>query len=417
MLAANPITFDGRVLRHAQTLAAAGHTVRVVGVLGPRDRDTEVPEGLGFSSLRLDRRRRGLLPRLLWASSALRQRAALRLCSLVPDTWEAGSGEALAALAAMAVATSAPELAATAAWLDCDVIHCNDLSTLPAGAWAARLRGRRYLYDAHELYVDEHPDLTADERRARARAEGHYIRGAAAVMTVNTLIAGDLVARYGIAPPTVLRNLPPRSTVPPPDQRPLGVAGRLRLLYHGAHLGLEQHGTDDILRAMARLRDRLDLLLVLRGGLTDEAAVRLRARIAELGLTDRVRICPPVPGAEALVRAAFTDGAEVGLAVHPPLCQSYRFTTSSKVYEYQAAGLAVVATDLIGNRLSVAEGAGAFYAAGDDAGLADVLLRLGQDPALRRQMQCMAAAFAERELCWEREREKLLAVYRDLAPR
>lgn len=418
MLVANPITFDGRVLRHAETLAAVGHAVTVVGVLGPRDVAAPLPANLPFRALRLVRQPRGIVPRLYWATSALRQRLALRLCAGLPgagagvDDEGARTGGA-AALCALAVATSAPELAAAAALLRCDVVHCNDLSTLPAGAWAARLHGR-YVYDAHELYVDEHPSLSATERRARARTEGHYIRGASAVLTVNALIADELQARYGVRAPTVLRNLPPRCTVTPPDARPPGAPGRLRLLYQGAHLGLEQHGTDDVLRAMARLRDRLDVTLTLRGGITPEARSELARRVGALGLGERVRVCPPVSGAEALVHAAVADGAEIGLAVHPPLCQSYRLTTSSKVYEYQAAGLGVVATDLIGNRLSIAPEAGAFYTAGDDAGLAAILLALGQDPARRRAMQRAAFSLAARELCWEMEKEKLLAVYRRL---
>lgn len=35
MFVANPISGDGRVLRHAQTLQDAGHEVTVLGVIGP----------------------------------------------------------------------------------------------------------------------------------------------------------------------------------------------------------------------------------------------------------------------------------------------------------------------------------------------------------------------------------------------
>ena len=84
MLVANPVTFDGRVTRHAQTLAAAGHAVTVIGIIGPQDSDAPPPTGLGFAVRRLDRRRRGIAAGLFWASSALRQRAALQLCAVLP---------------------------------------------------------------------------------------------------------------------------------------------------------------------------------------------------------------------------------------------------------------------------------------------------------------------------------------------
>ena len=54
MLVANPIAFDGRVLRHAATLVQAGHQVTVLGVIGPSDRSANVPKNLGFDSWRLN---------------------------------------------------------------------------------------------------------------------------------------------------------------------------------------------------------------------------------------------------------------------------------------------------------------------------------------------------------------------------
>jgi glycosyltransferase involved in cell wall biosynthesis len=183
-------------------------------------------------------------------------------------------------------------------------------------------------------------------------------------------------------------------------------------------VGLDQHGTDDILRALARLRSGpapIAAQLTMRGGLSAAAARALHARLSELGLTAAVRLCPPVPGAAALVEAAVADGADLGLAVHPPLCRSYHFTTSSKVYEYQTAGLAVCATDLLGNRLAVAAGAGVFYQAGDDAQLAELLRRLALDREQLRGMQRAAYTHAQRELGWERESRQLLAIYERLA--
>lgn len=409
LLVANPITYDGRVVRHAQTLAQAGHDVAVLGVLGPGDR-AEAPPQLGFSWQRIDRRKRGVMPRLRWFGSALRQRAARLVRGAMSDEELGGI------LGALSVATSAPELFIETLRQSPDVIHANDLNTLPAAAWAAARLGRPYVYDAHELYPDEHPDLDENERRTRAAVEGHYLRDAAAVLTVNELLADELQRRYEMSRrPVVLRNLPRRVVVPDPSQRPVGEARTLRLLYHGAHVGLAQQGVDDMLRALSRLRDWPDISLTMRGALRPLEASELQQRIDALGITDRVRLSPPVPGAEALVEAAISDGAEVGLAVHPPLCGSYVLTTSSKLYEYQAAGLAVCATDVLGNRHTVGKGAGIFYRAGDDARLADELAALSIDRTRLRAMQSAAYAHAQAELAWERESTRLLAVYAALA--
>lgn len=409
MVVANPVVFDGRVMRHAQTLSEAGHRVTVLGVIGPNDRDGQdiaLPPGVGFDLRRLSRRRQGLVPRLIWAETAARQRAAMRLCERLPPSWLAR----VPVLADLAVSTSGPELCAMLLRGRYDVFHGNDLNTLPAVAWAAALRGRPYLYDAHEFYIDEDPGLSEAERRARTLTEGRLSQGAAAVLTVNELIAEELSRIHGIALPVVVRNLPPLCPAPAPA---LGRVGSLRLLYHAANIGLLQLGTDDILRAMARL-PALDLHLTLRGRITDSERTALWQRVDELALRGRVDVCPPVPGAVALVAEAVAGGEEVGLAVHPPACGSYSFTTSSKVYEYQMAGLAVCATDVVGNRLTVDSRAGLFYPAGDDAQLAAHLFGLAQDRERLLSLRQAARARAVAELCWERERDVLLGVYAGL---
>lgn len=429
VLVANPITYDGRVRRHATTLAGAGYDVRVIGVIGPNDRaDPPVaaspspaqPDSPQWQFERIDRRRLGLLPRLRWLQSAARQRLAHSTFSALHPSLMSGRssaqiGSAWAQLAGLAVATSAPELAFAAVRQRPQLIYANDLDTLPAAAWAARILGVPFVYDAHEVYVDEYPELGASQRRARACVESHFIRQAAAVLTVNQLLAADLIERYALPDPAVVRNLPQhlaQASVTPPGERPLGEAGTLRLLYQGAHIGLSQHGVDDLLRAVQRLRrpgpGQLTVHLTLRGGLLPDEERALRQRISALGIGADVLMAPPVPGAEALVAAAAGDGAEVGLAVHPPLCQSYVYTTSSKVYEYQLAGLAVCASDVLGNHHSIAPGAGVFYPAGDDAGLADCLRSLANDRLGLRRMQQTAYDHAQRHLRWQDEREILL---------
>lgn len=415
MLVANPITYDGRVVRNAQTLVEAGHEVTVIGVIGPNDRLGELPEGSGFRALRIDRRRRGagIRPTLRWAHSALRQRVAHKLCGLLPDR----ALRRLPVLPALAEATSGPELMLAALRTDPQVLHANDLNTLPSAAWAGRLLGIPYVYDAHELYPDEQPDMPALDRRVRWASEEHYARGAAAVLTVNDLLADEIAKRYGVQRPVVLRNVPRPVAVTPPDARLLGPAGSLHLLHHGAHIGLEHHGTPDILRAMALCGPGLDLRLTLRGGLSESGEAALRARLDELGLSRQARIFPPVAGAEALVRAAADDGADLGLAVHPGSCLSFRYASSSKIFEYQAAGLAVCATDLLGNRVSAAAAGAVFFPEGDVEALAQHFRALASDRHRLREMQRAAYAFAQAELRWDKERERLLEVYRDLDER
>lgn len=411
MLVANPIVFDGRVIRHARTLVEDGHRVTVIGVIGPNDSDRALPSDTPFSVQRLRRNRQGVWPRFVWAESALRQRLAKVVGSALPSSVLA----AFPFVADLTVATSALELLAMAQRARYDVFHGNDLNTLPAVAWASHLQKRPYIYDAHEFYVEESPTLSEYERRARALCEGRFAKRAAAVLTVNDLLADELAQRYHIDRPVVVRNVPPRFAVPDPQTQPIGKTGTLKLLYHGTHIGLAQPGTDDVLRAMARLRDRVQITLVLRGQQSQAEEKQLWQRASALGLADRIRLAPPEPGPTALLQAAVADGAEVGLAFHPPLSGNFRLATSSKVYEYHMAGLAVCATDVPGNHVILDESAGVFYPFGDDEKLADVLYGLATD---RTRLQAMRSAARRRgwsEFAWENERERLLNVYRRIS--
>lgn len=413
MLVANPILYDGRVIRHARTLVEAGHRVTVLGVIGPNDADGDLPPETPFEVKRLRRQRQGLIPRLTWASTALRQRTAYAIGHVLPKSWL----RSLPELADLAIATSAVELAFMAAAQPFDVYHGNDLNTLPAVAWAAGLRKRPYVYDAHEFYVEESPTLSDFDRRARQLCEQRHSQHAAAVITVNELLASELAQRYGIERPVVIRNVPPLFATTDPLERPIGEPGTLRLLYHGTHIGLRQPGTDDVLRAMARLAGEVQVRLTLRGQISGSEQVELWRRVEALGLTGRVAISPPVSGPTALMAAAIAGHEEVGLAFHPPLAGNFRLATSSKVYEYQMAGLAVCATDVPGNHIILDDSAGEFYPFGDDAALAAVIRGLAMNRERLRLLRHHARARAVTEFSWDSERLRLLGVYDRLATR
>ncbi len=408
MLAGNPLTFDGRVLRHAACLARAGHNVSLLGVIGPNDGDPALPILPGVRILRLDRRRQGLLPRFLWLSSALRRRLAAYAARLFGPFALPGAAE-------LWVAPCAVELLAMALCIDADVYHANDLDTLVPAAWAARLRRRHYIYDAHELYADESPWLGEKERAARFRVEKALIGAALATLTVSDLLADELACRYGATRPAVVRNVP--ATVPLLPRHASAVPRPLRLLLHGAWVGLEQPGVETALLAVAALPAAT---LTLRGGVRDEQA--LTKRIQSLNLSGRVLRQPRLSGAEALVAAAICEEHDIGLSVHLPDCLSRNLATSSKVFEYLMAGLCVVASDAPGNRHIFTELArtgedpkappiGLLYPPGDAAALAACLSALYADAPRLLAMQQAARRVAEHSLCWEREQARLLSLY------
>lgn len=406
MLAGNPLTYDGRVLRHASALTQAGHQVTLLGVIGPNDEAAPLPDlqtlGHGrLQALRIDRRRHGvgLGTQARWLWTAGRRHLARQLVLKLG---------ALPLCSELMVAPVALELLWAAVQTGARVFHANDLDTLVPAAWAARLTGGSYIYDAHELYTDESPGLAPQERAARKYVEARLIRGARAVITVNDLLAAELVRLYDVPRPTVLRNVPRLIPLLPPSSLAPSIEAPppLRVLLHGSFVGLEQPGVEAALQAVAQVPQ---VQLTLRGGLRDPA--RLQEKLRSLGLTERVQLRSRLPGAEALVAAAIAERHDVGLSVHLPDCSSRRLATSSKVFEYLMAGLAVVAADQEGNRHILDEQCARFFQPGDVADLKRVLQTLASAPAEVRSLQLAARRRAETDSCWERESQRLLNLY------
>ena len=406
MLAGNPLTYDGRVLRHASALAQAGHQVTLLGVIGPNDEAAPLPDlqALGdgrLQALRIDRRRHGvgLGTQARWLWTAGRRHLARQLVLKLG---------ALPLCSELMVAPVALELLWAAVQTGARVFHANDLDTLVPAAWAARLTGGSYIYDAHELYTDESPGLAPQERAARRYVEARLIRGARAVITVNDLLAAELVRLYDVPRPTVLRNVPRLIPLLPPAPLAPSIEAPppLRVLLHGSFVGLEQPGVEAALQAVAQVPQ---VQLTLRGGLRDPA--RLQEKLRSLGLTERVQLRSRLPGAEALVAAAIAERHDVGLSVHLPDCSSRRLATSSKVFEYLMAGLAVVAADQEGNRHILDEQCARFFQPGDVADLKRVLQTLASTPTEVRSLQLAARRRAETDSCWERESQRLLNLY------
>jgi glycosyltransferase involved in cell wall biosynthesis len=433
MFVFNPCTHDARVLKEAGSLARAGHTVRVCAVQAPGVPDEERRDG--FLIRRFAARPFRLL-RLLFNAPAdvvdyvLGRRSALRRRpAIVPGP--AGAAEELdrpsptvppGPLGRLTRAVYQPFhlylrliVFSRRALRDvrrepADVYHCHDLPMLPLGA-AARFatRGSRLVYDAHELF----PEMSLHrpwQRRFYAWLERRFSPRADAVITINTSIAGELVARYGVRAPTILMNCP---VAPAGAPRP-AVRSRLRaaldvgdatpvVLYQG---GLSANrGLENLVRAARHWGDAV--LVFMGAGLLEPG---LRALVRSEGLEHKVRLIPPVPYAELLEH---TKGADVGVIPYLPIGLNNTLCTPNKLFEYIVAGIPVAASDLPElRRIIDGYGLGATF----DPYSPEAIARAVATCLERRGEMAARARAAAPELSWERQELKLLALYKSLAP-
>ena len=219
-----------------------------------------------------------------------------------------------------------------------DLIYANDTDTLPACYWAARLRRKPLLFDAHELFP-EVPELVDRPRVRRVwqRLEdrllpriGVKVRGTA--VTVTQRIADHYRQRYGVEM-GVVRNMPETAGAAEPVT--VDLHGRRMLLYQGAvNAG---RFVDRLIAAMAFLPD-CQLVVAGDGDLREElerhaAEVEWRERITFLG-----RLTP------AQLRG-LTPQAALGMVLMENLGLNYYYSLPNRVGDFVQAGVPILASD------------------------------------------------------------------------
>lgn len=280
-----------------------------------------------------------------------------------------------------------------------DVVHANDLDTLPAAAMLARRSGARLVYDAHELYTTQEPDPPRAHQRVSASLEGSLARRADVVSTVSAPIADELRRRLRLEEtPRVVLNCPPLVDVavdPPAEGTPLTV------VYQGA-MG-PGRPLEDLLVA-AEHAPGAHFTLRIAGA--DPAL--LRREVERRGL-DNVAVVEPVPP-DRLVEAL--AGFEVGLVINRPVTQNDELVFPNKLFEYLMAGLAVAAPRLPGlEPLVDGEGVGVTFEPGRPDDLARALTELAEDRPRVLELRRRARALAEQRYNAESQADALVSLW------
>jgi len=391
LLVRNAVSHDARVLRAARVAERAGAGgALVLGVAtGSAPAGETTVEGVRV--LRLSVRAGARAPQAAGPSAdapSPRPGGA----SAAGLTWRARAGRILSGVSycRQAVRLARRERPA--------LVHANDWNTMWCGVAIKLTCGARLIYDSHELWADRNGRW--EQRWWLLASEALFVRVADETISASPGYAQALAERYRIATPTVIRNIPdaggtPEAAVAHAQAPPLAI-------YVGGLMpgrGLEQ--TIDALALAPGIRLRAI------GPGTQEYRAGLSERAAAAGVADRVELAAPVP--PALLPAALAD-ATVGLCLIQPVCRSYELTLPNKLFEYAAAGVPVLASDLPVIAAVVRDnGLGEVVPAADARGIAAGLERL-TEPSRRREAAGLARAFA-RANDWASESGALAEVY------
>ncbi len=256
-----------------------------------------------------------------------------------------------------------------------------------AGHWLARRTGLPYFLEVNSPLAQERTQHGALQlQRLAHRLERQVWRSATRVLPV-TQVLGDAIAaagvpreRLSVVPNGVVLDRFPDAPPRPSGTVTLGFVGFVR----------DWHGMDALIRQMAADPAPLELVVVGDG----PARAGLEALAAELGIASRIRFTGVIEHARVPAAVAGFD-----IALQPKVVA---YASPLKVFDYMAAGRAIVAPDQPNIREILEHGRTALlFDPADPGALWAAVRQLAADPALRAGLGAAARAeLVARDFTW-----------------
>lgn len=285
------------------------------------------------------------------------------------------------------------------------VFVAHDLPMLPVAASAARACGARLVYDSHELYSEQ--EFSDHERHKWAQIEARHIGACDVVVTVNPSIAAELKRRYALSGVRVIYNAD-RTSQAPAESRSLhevfGLSAdkKIVLMQGGLSAG---RNLEVLVDAMRYVQNPSVVLVVLGDGLLLHRLQKLAQQEVLLG---RVYFHAAVPQ-NALPE--LTAEADAGVIPYQATCLNNYYCTPNKLFEFIAAGLPILATDLPEIRRMVHERE--IGLVGDTSTPQNMAALLDDFFSDEQRFAAWKARVlvARQDICWEQEEKKLVEIY------
>ncbi len=384
-----------RPQKEAEALANAGHDVTVMGIwfdsmLMERDRALFANKSWRFVPI-LD-----FQPIHRWRNQHVR--AQTRLAKEIYQRFKRFSPHLLG-YGAIAMLKAAREFHA-----DLTIVHSE------AGLWI----GDQLLDAGYQVGVDFEDwfseDLLPEARISRPinqlkRLESRLIQDCQYCLTTSNAMADAMAKAYHAPTPTVIYNCFPDQ--PRSESRIFKDRQNLNLcsLHWFSQTIGPGRGLELLFEALPLLNNPVEIHL--RGQYSDSARRWLEPLVPD-EWRDRLFIHSTVPTDQLLDRIAEHD---IGLALEVPHCPSRQLTITNKLFQYLQAGLAVVATDTLGQQeiFSKVSTIGRLVAHNSSESLAQALNELIRKRGELAIAKATARTAAEQLFNWEHQANQLRA--------
>lgn len=280
------------------------------------------------------------------------------------------------------------------------ILVANDLDTLLSNFLVAGLTGKKLFYDSHE-YFTEVPELVNRnlKRNIWLLLEKMILPRIKYAYTVSAPIAEAYKNKYGVEM-EVIRNTPAYLDMKSISK---GNSTTRTILYQGSlNLG---RGLEHVIDAMHYLGDQYHLIIIGSGDIEEE----LKTRVRDLNVGHKVSFLGRIPFQKLKYE---TIKADLGIALEENIGLNYYYALPNKLFDYIQAHVPVIVSPFPEMQKIVNEyQIGTVYDHKDPQSLArkiEEIFSLGK----RYQKWKKNTFKAAEELCWEKESQKLLRLYK-----
>jgi glycosyltransferase involved in cell wall biosynthesis len=225
-----------------------------------------------------------------------------------------------------------------------DIVHCNDLETLPIGVLGKLLakianRNLKVVYDAHEYETETLWMQNKFKKFLARKLEGFLIHYADGISVVSDGIANEYVRLYNIDKPYLVLNTPKLATVTKRDffREKFSISKDTKIfLYQG---GLTKgRGIDILLESFCRLEGTKQVIVFMGYGYLQDEIIKYSAEHDNIFFHEAV-------SPEVLL--SYTSAADFGISFIEDLCLNYKYCLPNKIFEYMMTGIPVICSNLI----------------------------------------------------------------------
>ncbi len=296
-----------------------------------------------------------------------------------------------------------------------DIIHYNDFNTLYSIKFGGRSGSTKVIYDSHEDYsLMIRSAVPTILEKIASRLERRTVRKHVnAVLTVSQPIL-DRLSKLGADKNELVMNCKelekydlPKETVMETRKRisKSHIENPVIMLYIGS-LG-EDRGVRELIEVFKSLNNNDNIYLIIGGH--GEIEVEISEEMKKI---DNTVFLGEVANEDVPL---YTKACDVVVMMMNPEVEWHRIAMPNKLFEAMAAGVPIIASEstTYGDVVKK-ENCGVVIPYGELGLLKKTIMELADNPTLREQLGRNGFNAAKREYNWERQKEKLIAVYNDL---